>query len=137
MEKELKIEINSKYGIGDTVQKYKTIREYKDRIVCPLCNGKHFVDNPKYDPYDDDEYDDSSLECPYCNEDGYIETNCVTKRVLDQEVYRIESIYANIRKDGSVNYTYSILSTPELNNRDCMYCSCNASEEDLEFLRLH
>jgi hypothetical protein len=133
----LKIEIDSKYGIGNIVQKYRTIRECQDRIVCPLCNGRHFVDNPKYDPYDDDEYEKSRLECPHCNEDGYIETNYVTKRVLDQEIYRIESIYASIRKDGSVQYTYSIQSTPELNNRDCMYCSCNAYEEELELLRMH
>lgn len=133
----MKIEVNSKYSIGNIVQKYKTVGEYKGRVVCPLCNGKHFVYNPKYDPYDDDdEYDDGKLECPHCEEDGYIKTNYVTERVLDEEIYRIEGIYVDIRKDGSMKYTYSLHSTPELNNRTCMYCSCNASEEDLELLRL-
>lgn len=133
----MKIEINSKYSIGNIVQKYKTVGEYKGRIVCPLCNGKHFVDNPKYDPYDyDEDYDNSKLECPHCNEDGYIKTNYVTEQVLDNEIYRIEGIYVDIRKDGNIKYTYSIHSTPELNNRTSMYVSCNASEEDLELLRV-
>jgi len=132
----MKIEINSKYSIGNIVQKYKTVGEYKGRIVCPLCNGKHFVDNPKYNPFDDLDYDDSKLECPHCNEDGYIKTNYVKERVLDNEIYRIEGIHVNIREDGSIKYTYSIHSTPELNNRTSMYVSCNASEEDLELLRL-
>lgn len=130
----MKIEIDSKYSIGNIVQKYKTIGEYKGRIVCPLCNGKHFVDNPKYDP---DEDGDSKLECPHCDEDGYIRTNYVTERVLDKEIYRIEGICVDIRKDGSMKYTYSIRSTPELNNRGSFYCSCNASEDDLELLRLY
>ena len=132
----MKIEINSKYSIGNIVQRYKTKGEYKGRIVCPLCNGKHFVDNPKYNPFDDLDYDNSKLECPHCNEDGYIKTNYVTERVLDDEIYRIEGIYVDIRKDGSIKYTYSIHSTPELNNRTSMYVSCNAFEEDLELLRV-
>lgn len=132
----MKIEVNSKYSIGNIVQKYKTIGEYRGKIVCPLCNGRHFADNPKYDPYDEDEYDNSTLECPHCDKDGYIKTNYVTERVLDPEVYRIEDIDVSIRKDGSIQYTYGIHSTPELNNRTSMYISCNASEEDLELLRL-
>ena len=136
----MKIEVNSKYSIGNIVQKYKTIGEYKDKIICPLCNGKHFADNPKYTPnYDDDDddyYDNNKLVCRHCNEDGYIETNYVKERVLDKEIYRIEDIYISIKKDGSIKYTYGIHSTPELNNRTSMYCSCNASEEDLELLRL-
>ena len=69
----MKIEINSKYSIGNVVQKYKTIGEYKDKVICPLCNGKHFANNPKYNPDDyDEDYDNSKLECPHCNEDGYI-----------------------------------------------------------------
>lgn len=129
----MKREIDNKYDIGNLVQKYKTVGAYKDRIVCPLCNGKHFVDNPNYD---DDEYGNSKLECPHCKEDGYIETNYVTERVLDDEIYRIEGIHVDIRKDGSIKYTYSIHSTPELNNRTSVYISRNASEEDLELLRL-
>lgn len=132
----MKIEVNSKYSIGNIVQRYKTIGEYKGRIICPLCNGKHFVDNPKYDPYDEDDYDNSTLECPYCDKGGYIKTNYVTERVLDQENYRIEDIYVTIRKDGSIEYRYGIHSTPELNNRTSMYISCNADEEDLELVRL-
>ena len=132
----MKIEIDSKYSIGNIVQKYKTVGEYKGRIVCPLCNGKHFADNPQYNTYDDDEYDNSELECPHCDQDGYIKTNYVTERVLDDEIYRIEGIYIDIRKDRSIKYTYSIQSTPELNNRTSIYVSCNASEEDLELLRL-
>ena len=131
----MKIEIDSKYSIGNIVQKYKIIGEYKSRIVCPLCNGKHFVDNPEYNSYDYGE--DSKLECPYCDEDGYIKTNYVTKRILDKEIYRIEGIYVNIRKDGNMKYTYNIQSTPELNNRTSLYCNYNASEEDLELLRLY
>ena len=131
----MKIEIDSKYSIGNIVQKYKIIGEYKGRIVCPLCNGKHFVDNPEYNSYDYDEDRNSKLECPYCDEDGYIKTNYVTKRILDKENYRIEGIYVNIRKDGNMKYTYNIQSTPELNNRTSGYCNCNASEEDLELLR--
>ena len=133
----MKIEIDSKYSIGNIVQKYKIRGEYKGRIVCPLCNGKHLVDNPEYNSYDYDEDRDSKLECPYCDENGYIKTNYVTKRILDKEIYRIEGIYVNIRKDGNTKYTYNIQSTPELNNRTSIYCSCNASEEDLKLLRLY
>ena len=133
----MKIEINSKYSIGNVVQKYRTIGEYKDKIICPLCNGKHFVDNPRYNSCNEDDFENTSLECHHCDEDGYIKTNYVTERVLDKEIYRIEGIYVNISKDGSIKYTYSILSTPELNNRTSIYCSCNASEEDLELLRLY
>lgn len=137
----MRIEIDSKYSIGDIVRKYKTIGTYKNKITCPLCDGKHFVSNPKYNPesyvedYDED-YDSRELECPYCNEDGFIESDYVTERVLDKEVYCIENIYVDIRKDGSMKYTYSILSTPELNNRNSTYCSCSASEDELELVRL-
>jgi len=133
----MKLEICSKYNIGDIVRKYETVCEYKNKIVCPLCSGKHFVDNPKYDPYNDydDDYDDSRLECPHCNREGYIETEYVTERVLGEEVYRITEIYVTIKKDRSIEYVYGISSTPELNNRTFGYCGCNASEDDLEFLR--
>ena len=133
----MKIEINSKYNIGNLVQKYKIVGEYKDKIVCPLCNGKHFVDNPNYDPHDYDDDEDDKLECPHCNQDGYIETNYVTNRVLDQEIYRVESIDVYINKDGSVKYAYRIESTPELNNRADTYCSHYAVEEDLELLKTY
>lgn len=130
----MKIEINSKYNIGNVVKKYETVGEYKGRIICPLCNGKHFVDNPKYDPYDDN-FENSNLECPHCNEDGYILTNYVTEKVLGKELYRIEDIYVSINKDGNIKYTYGLHSNPKLNNRSYGYCSCNASEEDLELIR--
>ena len=124
------------YNIGDIVQKYETINEYTDKIVCPLCGGKHFVDNPKYDPFSDDEYEKSRLECPHCNEDGYIETNYVTKRVLAQTVYCIESIRVNIKKDKSVEFIYGLLVKPELNDKYYRTYMCNAYEKDLELLKI-
>ena len=134
MECKLKIEINSKYNIGDTVQKYETINEYTDKIVCPLCGGKHFVDNPKYDPFSDDGYEDSKLECPHCDNSGYIKTNYITKRVLAQTIYYIESIRVNIKKDKSVEFIYGLLAKPELNDRHCRTYMCNACEIDLELI---
>jgi hypothetical protein len=133
----MKIEINSKYSIGDIVQIYKILGEHKSKIICPLCNGRHFVDNPKYNYYDDDDEDcdDSKLKCPHCDENGYIKTNYVTKRVLSKENYRIEHIFIDIRIDGSIKYIYSLYATPELNNNTPIHISCNASEEDLELAK--
>ena len=125
----MRLNIDPKYAIGDVVRKYKTIGKYKDKMVCPLCNGKHFADYPEYESCD------GVLECPHCSEDGYIDTNYSEERVLDEEIYCVEAIYLDIRKDGSIKHTYGIQSTPELNNRTSIYVSSNASEEDLELVK--
>ncbi len=130
----MKIQINSKFNIGDIVQKYKTRITYTTKIKCPLCQGTHKVLNPNYDV---EEKEDECMTytkymvCPYC-ENGLIESGGKKERYLDNEKYYIQEIFILIDRSKNVKYRYSIESTPELNNRLYISESTSANEEELK-----
>ena len=131
----MRVEIDTKFSIGNLVRKYREVKTYNNDIVCPLCGGKHVVESPVSNAYDDDDFDEDEigkLYCPHCNEEGYIKGDYTMVRELDDEVYRIDGIHIHVQSDGAIHYSYSLQSTPELNNRSHIYCSCYANENELE-----
>lgn len=119
----MKLVTATKFNIGDKVRKYVETGYYKSRVCCPLCGGKHTV-----------EYDDDFLTCDYCDEDGYINKDYVKERILDDEIYKINSIQVHLNDKGISSIRYGISSTPELNNRSSVYISSSADETDLELV---
>ena len=116
------INLNTKYKIGDKVKKYDSVGSYTDKVICPLCSGKHTI-----------EFQDDYLECGCCDENGYIyiPINYKTERVLNNTIYEITGISIYITTD-KVAYRYSIDSSPKLGSK--VYISSSAMEEDLELV---
>lgn len=124
----MNIEIKNKFNIGDKVKKQKIIGTYKDKIICPLCNGKHKVNNPNYNKHQNDE---ETLICEHCDENGYISTNYTVEKIIENDIYCIDSIHITVKNDNTIKYTYGLQTNPEISKSTTFYASCSAFEHDL------
>ena len=129
----MEIKINSKFSIGDIVQRYEKRYIHETKIQCPLCKRNYKVKNPRWDPFKDGE-DCEYLKCPFCKEGWFYKYR--EERYLYEELYRITEIIAYIDNDKDIIYRYTLNSTSQPNDKDSLLITrLNVDERDLVKVR--
>lgn len=121
----MKMELKTKFNIGDKVRCYEEKWVSDEKVVCPICKGDYEAMNPNYGFNDDEEV----LYCDCCDH-GYIYVNKRKEKVLGEEIYVIDRISVSVSAE-EISYYYHITSHPYLNGGKPGYISCTAIENDL------
>lgn len=96
----LKININSKFNIGQNVY---CLDKYRESPICNVCNGdkKVIVTNSN---------GSHEIECPNCNGTGrYGENELIMWKVMYNNLpWKIDGVFITLWKDKAPEYAYSV-----------------------------